>query len=128
MMMMNEPTKLSEWAAALPPGPLVNESGIVPLEFKVLILPDPVEEVTKGGIIVPVEKVTRDEYATTAGTIIACSPAAFSHIDEDEWAGGTKPKAGDHVIFTKYAGFRHKGKDGKDYLIVKDQDIHARIE
>lgn len=105
----------------------LNTSGITPLAFKVLILPDPVEEVTKGGIIRPVEVVTKDEFATTTGTLIAASPAAFGHITEEEWAG-TKPKPGERVVFTKYAGFRRKGEDGVDYLIVKDEDIHARID
>lgn len=106
----------------------VNTSGITPIEFKVLILPDPVEEVTKGGIIVPVEKVTKDEYATTTGRIVAVAHAAFAHVTDDEW-GGDKPKVGDHVVITKYAGFRMKGpKDGVNYFIVRGEDIHAKIE
>ncbi len=108
-----------------------NPSGITPLAFKVLILPDPVEEVTRGGIIRPTESVTKDEFATTKGRIIAVASAAFSHVTAEEW-GSDKPTVGDHVVYTKYAGFRHKGKgaDGKDvdYLIVKDEDIHAKLE
>lgn len=105
----------------------LNTSGIVPNGFNVLILPDEVKNMTAGGIHLPDEKVTKDEFATTDGTIIAVTTAAFAHITEDEW-DGTKPKPGDHVVFTKYAGFRKKGKDGKTYLLVKGEDIHATIE
>lgn len=104
-----------------------NPSGIIPNGFNVLILPDAVEEVSKGGVYMPVEKLTKDEFATTEGTLIATTKAAFSHITEEEW-DDTKPKPGDHIVFTKYAGFRKKGKDGKTYLLVKGEDIHATIE
>lgn len=106
---------------------VANSSGLNPLAFKLVILPDPVKEKSDGGIFIPQEKITKDEYATTDGTIVAIASAAFSHVTPEEW-GDDKPKVGDHVVFTKYAGFRRKGKDGKDYLIIKDEDVHARIE
>lgn len=105
----------------------LNPSGINPTEFKVLILPDAAEEITKGGIIIPTEKVDKDKYATTDGTIIAVSHLAFTYATEAEW-DGKKPKAGDRVAFAKYAGSRRKGKDGLDYLLVNDKDIVATIE
>ncbi len=106
----------------------VNASGIIPNGFNVLILPDPVEEISKGGVYIPNEKVTKDEFATTEGTLIAITGAAFSHITDEEW-DGTKPKPGDHIVFTKYAGFRVKSKkDGKHYLLLKGEDIHATTE
>jgi co-chaperonin GroES (HSP10) len=104
-----------------------NASGILPTEFKVLIEPDAVEEVSKGGIIIPVEKVDKDKYATTDGTIVAISHLAFTYATDAEW-DGHKPKAGDRVAFAKYAGARRKGKDGKDYLLINDKDVVAIIE
>lgn len=115
------------WGDKLGADAVRNTSGIVPNGFNVLILPDEVKNMTAGGIHLPDEKVAKDEFATTDGTIIAVTTAAFAHITEDEW-DGTKPKPGDHVVFTKYAGFRKKGKDGKTYLLVKGEDIHATIE
>jgi co-chaperonin GroES (HSP10) len=105
----------------------VNRSGILPTEYKVLVLPDPVEEVTKGGIIIPIEKAEKDKYATTDGTIVAISHLAFTYATDEEWAG-KKPKAGDRVAFAKYAGARRKGKDGSDYLLINDKDVVAIIE
>lgn len=107
--------------------PALNTTGIQPTEFKVLILPDPVEEVTKGGIIVPINKAEADKYATIQGRIIAMSHLAFTYATAEEW-GDAKPKPGDQVIFAKYAGVRHKAKDGQEYLLVNDKDIVATVE
>jgi chaperonin GroES len=108
----------------------LNTSGIFPTEFKVLILPKPVEEKTAGGIIVPDGVKEKEEYATTRGTVIAVSPFAFDYIEEKKWlsANAQKPKAGDTVLYARYAGTRPKGKDGKEYVLLDDRDICATIE
>lgn len=105
----------------------VNLSGITPTEFKVLVLPSPTEEVTKGGIIVPIDKVDKDKYATTDGVLVAMSHLAFTYVTDEEW-GDHKPKPGMKVVFAKYAGSRRKGKDGLDYLLINDKDVVATIE
>jgi co-chaperonin GroES (HSP10) len=106
---------------------VTNTTGINPTEFKVLIAPKPVEEVTKGGIILATQTTDSEKYATIEGTIIAASHLAFTYATEAEW-DGKKPAAGDRVIFAKYAGVRHKAKDGLEYLLVNDKDIVAVIE
>jgi hypothetical protein len=42
----------------------LNTSGITPTEYKVLIRPKEVEEVTKGGIILAVETTDKEKWAT----------------------------------------------------------------
>lgn len=115
-------------AEALAPGPVkfmsFNSSGIYPTEFKVLILPNAVEEVTKGGIIVPDMTKDKLKYAEMEGRIIALAPAAFSFIADDEWHG-QKPAPGDRVIIAKYAGVRVKGDDGIEYVLINDKDVTA---
>jgi co-chaperonin GroES (HSP10) len=106
---------------------VTNTSGIVPTEFKVLILPKEVEEVTKGGIILAKQTTETEKYATIEGEIIAMSHLAFTYATADEW-GNNKPRPGQRVIFAKYAGVRHKAKDGKEYLLVNDKDIVATVE
>ncbi len=101
-----------------------NPSGIRPVEFKVVILPKAVEEKI-GSIIVPVEKQERDKYATMEGVIVAVSERSFS--EADIW-GSNPPKAGDRVLFAKFAGLRRQGKDGKDYLVCNDKDVVAVLE
>jgi co-chaperonin GroES (HSP10) len=109
---------------------VINTTGINPTEFKVLIAPKPVEEVTKGGIILATQTTDSEKYATIEGTIIAVSPLAFIYASPQEWAdnNAVKPKPGDRVIFAKYAGVRHKAKDGQEYLLVNDKDIVATVE
>lgn len=106
-----------------------NLSGITPVEFKVLILPDAVanEHTFKGEggkefkILRPDATKDQEQFAQIDGTIIAVSPLAFSYSD----ATWEKPKPGDRVSYAKYAGALKKGKDGKDYRIVNDKDIFA---
>lgn len=100
-----------------------NPSGIQPTEFKVLILPTEVSGMI-GNIHIPDEHKAREQFAQQSGTIIALAPLAFTY---DEWKGveDQKPKPGDKVLFAKFAGFEHKGKDGKKYRVVNDKDVSA---
>lgn len=103
---------------------MTNKSGINPTEFKVLILPKPVEEKSKGGIILPDETKEREQFAQLEGTIIEASPLAFTYHDGTV-AAFNPPKAGDRVLFAKYSGAVAKGADGETYRIVNDKDICA---
>lgn len=103
---------------------MTNESKIHPTEFNVLVLPKAVDERTKGGIILPDESKEREQFAQLEGTLVEASPLAFTYHD------GTvpmfnPPKAGDQVLFAKYAGAVVKGKDGRDYRLIKDKDLTA---
>jgi chaperonin GroES len=114
------------WQAMQKPETPINFSGIRPTEFRVLVLPDKVEEQTKGGIIIPDEKKDRDQYAVMEATIIECSPLAFTY--ESNWPEGSKPKAGDRVVIAKYSGGLIKGKDSVEYKLVADKDVLAVLE
>lgn len=105
----------------------MNQTGIIPTEYKVLIRPKEVAEKI-GSIIIPDMTKDSEKYATVEGTIVDISHLAFTYATETEW-DGHKPKAGQHVIFAKYAGVRIKGpKDGQEYLLINDKDIVATIE
>ncbi|MCM1139641.1 MAG: co-chaperone GroES [Duncaniella sp.] len=88
---------------------------IKPLADRVLINPTPAEEITKSGIIIPdtaKEKPLR-------GSVIATG-------------NGTKDeemvvKAGDEVLFGKYAG-TEIDIEGNKYLIMRQSDILAILE
>lgn len=107
-----------------------NQTGIYPTEYKVLVKPKPAEEVSKGGIIMPVSKTDSEKFAQTEGTIVAQSPLAHSYVDDSAWAavGASKPKPGDRILYAKYAGAWVKGKDGQEYLLIQDKDICATID
>lgn len=98
---------------------------LLPMEYNVVIRPDNVEEVTKGGIILSTRTVEADKFAVQTGEVIALSPHAFSYADWPE--GARKPVVGDRVVYGKYKGSTF-GKDADEVRIVKDKDIDAIIE
>lgn len=107
--------------------PTLNEldPGIVPCEFNVLIAPEEVEEVTKGGIILPDTAKEVEQIAAMRGRLVAVAPLAGASI----WPEGERrPKPGDAVYFAKYAGILVKGRDGRELRMCKDKDVMAVIE
>ena len=84
------------------------------LSDRVLILPNPGEEKTAGGLIIP----DTAKEKPLAGKVIAVGPGT-SEIKMEV-------KVGDQVLYGKYAG-QEINVDGTDYLIMKQQDILAII-
>jgi len=72
--------------------------GIIPVEYKVLILPDVVDDKSAGGMYLPDSVRDRQQYAMDRGTILATGEGFFTDIP------GPVPKGGDKVVFNKYAG------------------------
>jgi hypothetical protein len=35
----------------------------------------------------------------------------------------TKPQVGEHIVFAKYGGIEIKGRDGKQYRLMNDEDV-----
>ena len=91
-----------------------------PLNDRVLVKRLAEEEKTAGGIYIPdsaKEKPTR-------GKVIA---AGNGRADDD---GNRKPldvKAGDEILFGKYAGTEIK-IDGEELIIMREEDILAVVE
>lgn len=97
---------------------MTNASGIAPVDVKVIVKPDQVEEKTKGGIILADTTKDREKYAATRGTLVAKGPNAFN-----EWGGGNAPKTGERVLYAQFAGSRFKGDDGEDFIVMNDEDV-----
>ena len=110
---------------------IANPSGIWPTEFNVLVRPDDVEETTTapGGthkFILPIDMQAKEKQASQCGTIVAVSPLAFTY---ERWPEGAHPpRVGQKAIFAKYAGMRRKGRDGVEYILMKDKDLAATFE
>lgn len=98
----------------------MNESGILPRHYNVLVKPDEVAEQTKGGLFIPETVKEKDEFGRTEGVMVAASPLAFSYA---EWPDNTKPQVGDRVIFPRYNATKIKGRDGVEYWMLKDEAI-----
>ena len=87
---------------------------VKPLSDRVLILPNPAEEKTAGGLIIP----DTAKEKPLAGKVIAVGPGTSEITME--------VKVGDQVLYGKYAG-QESNVDVTDYLIMKQQDILAII-
>jgi chaperonin GroES len=103
---------------------MANPSGIVPLDLRILVKPDPVEEVTKGGIILADTTRDKQKYAATKATLVAVGANAFK-----EWgANALVPVPGARVCYAQYAGAEQKGADGERYCVMNDADLLAVLE
>ena len=99
-----------------------NESGIQPVEDKVLLLPDaPCDEIR--GIIKPDTTKEMERMAQVRALLVAVGGNCFENWDEPI------PKIGDRVMIMKYAGIHDiEGADGRYYQLTTDRDITAILE
>lgn len=103
-----------------------NESGILPLFERVLILPDQAAKEV-GGVYIPDDARDRQTMASESGVIIASGPAAFTTSADRmlRWDHPWKPRPGTRVAFERYAGAIYMGNDGLMYRIMEDKNIGA---
>jgi co-chaperonin GroES (HSP10) len=95
-----------------------NLSGITPCGPRLLILPDQVEELSAGGIVLMTASTEKMEaLAQTYGLVVAMGATCY-HDQPVPYCA-----VGDRVAFAKYSGLLNTGKDGKKYLIISDLDI-----
>ena len=91
-----------------------------PLGDRVVVQPSAREEMTKSGIVIPDTAKEKPQE----GTIIAAGPG---RILDDGKRESMDVKAGDKVLYAKYAGTEFK-IEGEDLLIVSQKDILAIVE
>lgn len=87
---------------------------LTPTLDRVAILPDPKEEKSKGGIIIP----GKAQKETNYGTVVAVGPGGFN-MDGTRRPMSVKVK--DRVFFTDC----HLTQTGSKVVIVDDEDILA---
>ncbi len=85
---------------------------VKPLSDRVLILPNPAEEMTAGGLIIP----DTAKEKPLAGKVVAVGPGTKEVAME--------VKEGDTVLYGKYAG-QEIQVDGTEYLIMRQNNILA---
>lgn len=105
----------------------MNNSGIIPLDLRVLVKPDSAEKVSKGGIIIPEVVADQKKMAMMKGTIVAVGVNAWEEAVRRS-AAFKRPEAGDRVLIAKYGGVVVTGLDGEDYRLLNDEDIIGRLE
>ncbi len=90
-----------------------------PLGDRVVIKPMEKEEVTKSGLVLPDTAKEKPQE----GEVIAVGPG---RVDDKGSRITVEVKAGDKVVYSKYAGTEFKDGD-EEYLIVREADILAKI-
>ena len=88
---------------------------IKPLSDRVLILPNPAEEITAGSLIIP----DTAKEKPLAGKVIAVGPGTKEVTME--------VKEGDQVLYGKYSG-TEVNYGGTSYIIMKQSEILAVVE
>ena len=90
------------------------KSKIKPLSDRVLVQPEPAEDKTESGIIIPDSAKEKPQE----GTVISAGPGKVEN--------GTKidmsVAEGDKVLYGKYSG-TEVTLDGEEYLIMREADI-----
>jgi co-chaperonin GroES (HSP10) len=96
-----------------------NESGIQPVEDKLLLLPDEPSSVIRG-IIKPDVVREKEGLAQVRALLVAVGGNCFEDWDDPI------PRVGNRVMVMKYAGIQGiEGSDGRTYQICVARDITA---
>lgn len=97
---------------------------VKPAGHRVLIKPDKIEEVTKGGIIIHRELVEKEQQAQVSGVVLDVGADCYREYDAP-WC-----KQGDKVLYQRHAGMRVPNGEGgflEDKLLLNDLDITAIV-
>lgn len=92
-----------------------------PVEYKLVVEPDSIEEKTAGGILLPDTTRDAEKRAQITGTVIAIGPKCCLQIE----AGSIS--VGDQVYFAKYGGYIIE-EGGKSYRVINDEDVVCKVE
>ena len=92
-----------------------------PISDYIIVEPRKEEQKTKSGIVLPdtVEKEKPQE-----GVVVAAGPG---RMQDNGKRAAMQVKAGDKVLFSKYGPIEVK-VDGKEYFVIKEEDILAIIK
>jgi chaperonin GroES len=90
-----------------------------PLDDRVVVEQLEAETKTKGGIVLPDSAKEKPQR----GKVIATGPG---RVSDDGKRIAPSVKKGDTVIYAKYGGTEVE-VDGKDYMILRETDILAKI-
>jgi chaperonin GroES len=94
--------------------------GYKPLGDRLLVKPNPSEEKTKSGIVLPDSAKEKPQE----GKVIA---AGIGGRDDKGNKIPMEVKVGDVVLYSKYSGTEVK-IEGEEHLIIKESDVLAIVE
>lgn len=101
-----------------------NKSGLQPVDTKVLVKPDTIEEKTGGGLYLPDTVRDKEFMAQFKATLVAVGGNAFQ---DPPWSPPI-PQVGDRLYIHRNTGIKKvTGADGEYYQFINDEDIIAII-
>jgi chaperonin GroES len=89
-----------------------------PYEDRILVLADPTEEKTPGGVIIPKSA----QKSLNRGTVVAVGPGEV----QNGFFVPVRSKPGDRVLYGKYSATTIT-LDGIDYLVMRDKDVYGGL-
>lgn len=105
--------------------------------IRIMVKPDPVEKMTKSGIVLAVDEKT-ERAGTQKGTVLGIGSMAWKNALYGYGLEGWEPwcKVGDRIHFPRYGGKLVCINDGPDvpdekreYVVfINDEDVQAVIE
>lgn len=87
-----------------------------PALYRIKVKPDPVEERSAGGIVIPTSTKEKEQLAAVTGTVVAVGVSAFE--------GKQVVKPGDRILYAKYGGLVFE-EGGHEYRFLNDDDLIA---
>jgi co-chaperonin GroES (HSP10) len=107
-----------------------NNTGIKPIQGRVLVLPDEIDE-AEGLVIKPLVALEREAQVQIMATIIDHGEDCFTYEDGVMWSDA--PEVGDKVIMSRYAGVpifeitkdTNNRNKAIEYRLCNDTDIVA---
>lgn len=90
-----------------------------PTGWRLALLPYRGAGTSKGGIVLTKETTERTQLATNVGYVLKLGPLAYA--DESKFPDGAWCKAGDWVVFGRYAGSRIQIEGGEIRLLNDDE-------
>lgn len=101
-----------------------NATRVVPLGDRVVVKQSKQEEVRASGLVIPDTAREKPQL----GEVIAVGPG---RIDDNGKRQPIDLKAGDRVLYAKYSGQEIPrgvyGADDEDYMVLKENDILAKL-
>jgi len=91
-----------------------------PLADRIIVQSLEAEEKTKGGIVLPDTAKEKPQE----GKVVA---AGKGKVGDDGKVRALELKVGDRILYGKYSGTEITTKEGKEYLIMKEEDVFAVV-
>lgn len=97
---------------------------LIPIYDKVVISPIEVQEVTRGGIVLPDFVADRASDAVQRGIVVSVGDG---RVLSDGSLLPSKIQPGDHVLFAKFGGTHLDLPNGEKVIVMNEHSVHCII-